>query len=123
MKLTLAIGGVLACLVLSSAPAKAASFNCNRQLPPDMRMICNNPVLSAKDDQAAYLYNQLTQRVGPTGLAAMQQQRIGFLRARGACGMNARCMRVAYDDQITALRSMFRQRGYPAPGMAMTRPY
>lgn len=123
MKLSMAMGGVLACLFLSSAPAEAASFNCNRQLPPDMRMICNDPVLSAKDDQAAYLYSQLTQRVGPTGLAAMQQQRIGFLRVRGACGMNGRCMSVAYDDQIAALRSMFRQRGYPAPGMAMTRPY
>jgi uncharacterized protein len=123
MKISMVLGGVIACLILSSASAKAASFNCYRQLPPDMRMICDDPGLSAKDDQAAYLYNQLTQRVGPTGMAAMQQQRIGFLRVRGACGMNRRCMRAAYDDQIQSLRAMFRQRGYPAPGMAMTRPY
>ena len=117
------LGGVIACLILSSASAKAASFNCNRPLPADMRMICNDPGLNAKDDQATFMYNRLSQRVGPTGLAAMQQQHLGFLRARGACGLNRRCMQAAYDDQIQSLRAMFRQRGYPAPGMAMTRPY
>ena len=122
MKLLLSIGGLVAGLCLMAGSSEAASFNCQSQLPPDMRMICDDPGLSAQDDQAASLYNPLSRRVGPTGLAALQQQRIGFLRIRGACQMNRRCMRGAYDDQIQALQSMFRQHGYPAPGMAMTRP-
>jgi uncharacterized protein len=114
---------ILGSAILFFAPgaASATSFNCRQQLPSDMRTICNDPRLSARDDQAAALYNQVSDRLGPPGQSVLKQQRLGFLRARGACRGDARCMIGAYDDQIASLKSMLHQPRNQ--GMKMTRPY
>ena len=115
-----ALGSTIAFLVLCAGSANAASFNCRQQLPSDMRAICNDPALSARDDRAAALYDRVSQSMGPRGQSVLKAQRIGFLRQRGACRGDRACMMRAYDDQISALRSMS-----PSPQrapLASTRP-
>jgi uncharacterized protein len=115
-----ALISMVAFLALCAGSADAASFNCRLQLPSDMRAICNDPGLSARDDRAAALYNRLSNSMGPTGQAALRAQRLGFLRERGACRGDRGCMKRAYDEQIATLRSMAPQS--PPPAMATTRP-
>ncbi|MEP6786266.1 MAG: hypothetical protein ABI898_11065 [Sphingomonadales bacterium] len=99
--------------------AHAASINCNGQTAPDLWMICNDPQISYRDDQAAALFNQAMQNTDTTGQAALRAQRLGFQRQRGACNANRRCMIAAYDDQIAALQGMLNR---PRPAMKMNRP-
>lgn len=104
--------------LLFAGGASAASFDCSRHLPYDMRQICDDPGLSQRDDQAADLYRRASQQVGYNGQAALRAQRDGFLRQRGACAGDRRCMYRVYDDQISELRRMTDQ----GPDMRMSRP-
>jgi uncharacterized protein len=101
------LGSAAVLLTFCVGTANAASFSCRQQLPEDMRMICRDPGLNRRDSQAASLYNQLSNRLGYSGRAALKEERIGFLRERGACGLDRDCMMHVYDDQISRLRSMF----------------
>jgi uncharacterized protein len=107
---------VAACYAM---PASAASIDCRHQVAADFRMICNDPQLSMRDDQAAALFNQAMSQTDATGQAALRAQRLGFQRQRGACQADRRCMIAAYDDQIATLRSMMRR---PKPRMKMIQP-
>ena len=102
-----------------AVPATAASINCTNQVAADFRVICNDPQLSARDDQFAALFDQAMSQTEPTGQAALRAQRLGFFRQRGACQAQRRCMIAAYDDQIATLRSMMNR---PAPRMKMVQP-
>jgi uncharacterized protein len=101
------LGSAAVLLTFCVGTANAASFSCRQQLPADMRMICSTPSLNSRDTQVGRLYTQLTNRLGYSGRAALKEERIGFLRERGACGLDRDCMVRAYDDQIGRLRSMF----------------
>lgn len=102
-----------------AAPASAASINCRNQVAADFRMICTDPQLSMRDDQAAALFSRAMSQTDATGQAALRAQRLGFQRQRGACQANRRCMLAAYDDQIATLQSMLRR---PRPKMRMVQP-
>jgi uncharacterized protein YecT (DUF1311 family) len=65
--------GVVAALLMSAAPAVAASFNCAAATTPRERLICNTPSLSADDDKMAQIYT--------AALSAVSEKRRDALRA------------------------------------------
>jgi uncharacterized protein len=97
---------MMAFVPLCIGSANAASFRCNQQLPADLRTICNDPHLNYLDTEAGGLYNHLSQQMTPVGRNALKEERIGFLRERGACSTDRACLARVYNDQISRLRSM-----------------
>ncbi|AYJ87727.1 hypothetical protein D3Y57_19605 [Sphingomonas paeninsulae] len=119
MKMAVVKFAIPLAMAFFAGSASAASINCNGQTAPDFRMICNDPQISRRDDQAAALFNRAMQNTDTTGQSALRAQRLGFQRQRGACNANRRCMIAAYDDQIATLNNMLRR---PRPAMKMNRP-
>jgi uncharacterized protein len=69
------------------------------------------------DDKAAALYDRVSQKLGRQGQSVLKAQRLGFQQRRGACDGEPRCMRMAYQDQISALQSMLQNGGGRNQGM------
>jgi len=111
------LGSFVALATLLAGGAMAASYDCNRRLPPDLRLICDDPRLSARDDRAAMLYDRLFATTDPAGREGLKAQRRNFQRERGACRNDRRCLANVYDGEINTLRGMFRG---PPPPMAPT---
>lgn len=119
MKLSFVKVALPLALAFLAGNAGAASIVCNGQSAPDFWMICNDPQISYRDDQAAALFNRAMQNTDQTGQQALKAERLGFMRQRGSCNANRRCMIAAYDDQIATLNNMLSR---PRPAMQMNRP-
>ncbi len=95
------------CVVLSlSAASPAASFDCSKAAAPDEKAICDNPDLSALDSEMAGLYfgyKALPLLMGASGVRQDEAQ--SFLKQRSGCGADVSCLRTAYTQRISALKS------------------
>ncbi len=96
---------VIVTLVAATAPAGAASFDCNKAATADEQAICASYVLSDLDTQMATLYGvrmQIPMLMGARG-AAQDEQR-AWLVQRGACGGDVACIVQSYQQRIAELK-------------------
>jgi uncharacterized protein len=96
------VAGAIAVVALSGA-AHAASFNCHGRISYTERTICDNPGLSAADNQMASLYFSVYNNAGPGLRPAIQHQQIRWLGWRNRCGANVGCLWTAYNRRIQNL--------------------
>ena len=102
-------------LLMAALPsmAGAASFDCARARTPDERTICGDRALNDRDVHMAVLYG-LDIRLVPMGSRdAIKRDQALWLRARRACGADARCLAHGYDKRIAALQAVIDTRVYP----------
>jgi uncharacterized protein YecT (DUF1311 family) len=95
----------MATVTLATAPAGAASFDCNKAATADEQAICASYVLSDLDTQLATLYGvrmQIPMLMGARG-AAQDEQRT-WLTQRHACGGDVACIVQSYQQRIAELK-------------------
>lgn len=97
------VGMVL--LLLASAPAQAASFDCSKAAAPDEVAVCRDGVTSALDSEMGglfYSYDKVPMLMGGNG--ARHDEAEAFLAERAKCGGDITCLRRVYTARIAALK-------------------
>jgi uncharacterized protein len=102
----LAAGLTLLFVGWASAPADAASFNCNRATTNDEFAICADRNLSERDVEMATLYEVVTKMLPMGARSSVQDDQRFWLRRRAECGGDVACLGRRYAVRIGVLRSI-----------------
>ena len=105
MRLRLMSVGLALAIAGATAPAHAASFDCNKARTPDEFAICGNPSLSLLDTEMGALwfsYSRIPMMMGSNGARHDDAQQ--FLKDRGQCGRNVACLTSLYTRRNADLR-------------------
>ena len=88
--------------------AAGASFDCKGILNPNERLICDNPTISAKDDEFASLFQDVRKQIASQGVALNDfiAESRSQLKKRQACGINYSCVSEWYDERIRSLKEI-----------------
>ncbi|MFM0391480.1 lysozyme inhibitor LprI family protein [Paraburkholderia phytofirmans] len=98
---------LFAMVMLSSATAFAASFDCGRARLPDEKAICASRQLSEMDVEMAVRYQMLTGLVAMGARGNMQDEQQVWLKSRKACGGHQSCLLDAYRRRIGTLKDEY----------------
>lgn len=90
----------LAVLTTLLSTAQAVSFDCQKAKTFTEKAICQNPELSALDDELGSLYQAAT--VDNKDVKALKKQEDKWLKQRDTC-QTVDCVKKAYQQRITAL--------------------
>lgn len=93
---------------LSTAPAKAASFDCGEpdRLNAAERRVCDNPRLGALDERLDSWYRRALVRAGYFDQTArVRSEQRAWLASRNACGASTRCLRRHYTSRLRQLQN------------------
>jgi uncharacterized protein len=88
-------------------PAGAASFDCSKAEAADEKAVCADRQLNDEDVEMAVLYMQLKPLLGMGARGDMEDEQVGWLRRRAACGADRACLSNAYQERIQQLRGGF----------------
>ena len=91
--------------VFSSAPLRAASFDCRQASKPDEFAVCDSRELSQLDVKMATLYDTIIKLVGMGVRGDMQDQQRAWLAERAGCGADRACIHRLYEARIRALEA------------------
>ncbi|MCR6630040.1 MAG: DUF3298 domain-containing protein [Magnetospirillum sp.] len=95
---------------VGGAAAHAASFDCSKARSGPERAICDEPAVSAQDEEMAALYRNLMDELSPKGQAALRSsQREWVAKSRRPCGQGIStkdCLEGWYDRRIRELRAL-----------------
>jgi uncharacterized protein len=101
MKRKIAAAFLLATLL--SSTAQAASFNCRMATRADEILICQDPELSALDEQMASLFFELRNKLSGSDRAALETDQDAWLESRFQCGRDRDCIESQYRERIEQL--------------------
>lgn len=90
----------LTVLAVFASTAQAVSFNCQKAKTFTEKAICQDPELSALDDELNTLYNDA--EVASKNPKALKKQEEKWLATRDACQTNG-CVKKAYQKRIIDL--------------------
>lgn len=94
-------------VLFCSLGAYAASFNCAKATTATEHSICDNPSVSALDEQMAAAYKQArATSANPDSLLAEQR---AWLKTMSACGANVGCLTNSYQQRIAVLSPATKQ--------------
>lgn len=104
--------GAVLLLSLGVSAADAASFDCGKASTPFEQAICNNPDLSAADEQLSVAYQTAIGGLTKSALAEVQASQRNWLEfAQKSCTDDAQLPKVDYSaDQVGCLKSTFDSR-------------
>jgi uncharacterized protein len=95
------IAGLAATVVGFAATADAQpSYNCNVQLNPAERAICDDPGLAALDREMAGKFYAIFDRLGGNDQTNFRREQSEWRRNRDACGRATGCLRANYVYRI-----------------------
>jgi uncharacterized protein len=86
--------------------AQGPSFNCLTNNKPDETTICTSNMLSRLDVELNGLYTALRESLDTNSQLLLRDTQRGWLRKRGACQSDVRCISALYQTRITALKQM-----------------
>lgn len=113
MKAVLA-GFALFILATPAAAADYAPMDCAQAATASEKTICSHYGLGQLEARMATLYQWSTSFVGMGQRGDMQEAQRAFLKERGACGAELRCLREIYEARIRQLEAVMervRERG------------
>jgi uncharacterized protein len=91
---------------LLAAPARAASFPCDKAETPDETAVCKTLALNDRDVEMATRFEILKEVLPMGGRTKMQEDQEAWLKERRACGPDAACLRDLYDARLKTLRGL-----------------
>jgi uncharacterized protein len=95
----------LSALIIGHA-AHAASFDCDRAKAADEKAVCANRALNDMDVSMALLY-KLDRRFLPMGgRGALIDEQQAWLKTRGKCAADVKCLTDVYQQRIQALQQI-----------------
>lgn len=97
--------GMLALLALG-APARAASFPCEKAEAPDEKAICAHRALNDRDVEMATRFEILKAVLPMGGQAKLRDDQEAWLKERRGCGGDLDCLGAAYDARLKVLRGV-----------------
>ena len=113
MKTVCASALLASLLLIGPVAAQVASYDCAKAATATEHAICASPSLGRKDVIVVTHYDLLLHlKPAATGMAyrefddRLRYEQQQFLATRNACGSDARCLEVRYDDRIAALRKV-----------------
>jgi uncharacterized protein len=86
--------------------AEGPSFNCLTNNKLDETTICASNTLSRLDVELNALYTALRESLDTNNQLLLRDTQRGWLRKRGACQSDVRCISALYQIRITALKQM-----------------
>ncbi|NIF58927.1 DUF1311 domain-containing protein [Enterobacter sp. Ap-916] len=98
---------LLLSLLIGSATAGAASFDCAKANAPDEKAICAHRALNDKDVEMATKYQFLKGLFAMGGQGAMQDQQQAWLKERQSCGSDTTCLTAQYNKRLSALDAIY----------------
>ncbi|MHB2211027.1 lysozyme inhibitor LprI family protein [Methylobacterium sp. CM6257] len=97
--------GLLAFLA-TGAPARAASFPCEKAEAPDETAICAHLALNDRDVEMATRFEILKSVLPMGGQAKLRDDQEAWLQERRGCGGDVACLTAAYEARLTVLRGV-----------------
>ncbi|WCS24004.1 hypothetical protein LOK46_23070 [Methylobacterium sp. NMS14P] len=91
---------------MTAAPARAASFPCDRAEAPDEKAICARLPLNDRDVEMATRFEILKSVLPMGGQAKLRDDQEAWLKERQACGGDVGCLSAAYDARLKVLRGV-----------------
>lgn len=110
--LSAATGSILLAGVLGTglpAPARAASFDCDKaDLAADEKVICDTRALNDADVKMATTFDILTSLLAMGSRGKLQDEQSVWLKKRQACNADAACIKAAYDARMGQLQDAYK---------------
>ncbi|MCJ2034224.1 lysozyme inhibitor LprI family protein [Methylobacterium sp. J-068] len=100
---------LLAALLLAAlaAPARAASFSCDKAETADEKAICAHLSLNDRDVEMATRFEILRAMLPMGGNAKLREDQEAWLSERRACAGDVACLTQSYDGRLKTLRAVF----------------
>jgi uncharacterized protein len=95
-------------LLLSTASAGAASFECSKAEAPDEKTICANPTLNDADVRMTTMFEMETDLVAMGERDTLRGTQKKWLARRSACKDDVPCLTAAYDQRLLDLQKIFK---------------
>lgn len=91
-----------------SLPAQAASFDCDKpELAADEIAICANRDLNDMDVKMVTTFELITGLMPMGSRGVVQDEQVEWLSKRQACKADLTCLRAAYTERLTQLKSVY----------------
>ncbi|KZC02970.1 uncharacterized protein ABID82_000922 [Methylobacterium sp. PvP062] len=91
---------------IAAAPARAASFPCDKAEAPDEKAICAHLPLNDRDVEMATRFEILKSVLPMGGQAKLRDDQEAWLKERQACGGDVACLKSAYETRLKVLRGV-----------------
>ena len=92
--------------LLGAAPARAASFACDKAETPDEKAICAHLPLNDMDVEMATRFAILKDVLPMGGQTKLRDDQETWLKERHACGADLACLRGLYETRLKVLRGV-----------------
>lgn len=89
-----------------SAPARGASFPCDKADTADERAVCAHLPLNDRDVEMAVRFAILKDVLPMGGGTKLREDQEAWLDERRACGADLACLKSVYDARLTVLRAV-----------------
>lgn len=86
-----------------SAPAGAASFNCDYAKLPTEVLICKDDELTIQDEVNAKIFSSIRNALDAQRRKDFNKWNKAWLKKRNACGFDHRCVSDRYDEALTLM--------------------
>ncbi|MGH1570558.1 lysozyme inhibitor LprI family protein [Methylobacterium sp. P31] len=93
-------------VLATGAPARAASFPCEKAGAPDETAICAHLDLNDSDVEMATRFEILKSVLPMGGQAKLRDDQEAWLQERRGCGADVACLRAAYAARLKVLRGV-----------------
>ena len=98
--LALAMGPLLLTLLMSTGPAGAQSFDCQKAYYSDEKTICQDSGLGKLDQELASVYGRWVAKLPKNRRDEIDANETLFVQARRRCGHNRDCIEQSYRNRI-----------------------
>jgi uncharacterized protein len=103
-------GLLLLTILISTGPARAQSFDCQKAYYPDEKTICGDPRLGHLDQQLASVYGRWVAKLPRERRDEIEKNETLFLQARRRCAWNRNCVEQSYRNRIEEIRQSLAER-------------
>ncbi|MDP4003929.1 lysozyme inhibitor LprI family protein [Methylobacterium sp. NEAU K] len=93
-------------VLLAAAPARAASFPCEKAETPDEKAVCAHLPLNDMDVEMATRFDILKAVLPMGGQTKLRDDQEAWLKERRACGADVTCLRGLYETRLKVLRGV-----------------
>lgn len=108
---TIVLGSMIGLFALK---VQAASFDCDgTSLQPDEKTICNTRALNDADVKMVTTFELLRGLVAMGARGTLQDEQSAWLKSRQACGADAACLKLAYQERMTQLDHAYKTLSRP----------
>ena len=98
---------LLALILVLPAPARAASYPCEKADAADERAVCDTRALNDLDVEMAVRFDILKDLLPMGGRGKLREDQEAWLAERRTCGADVACLRQIYEARLKTLRGVF----------------